>query len=193
LDRAAVVAAAAVLADAEGLEALSVARLAADFGVRPPTLHHHVGSLPELRRELALRGLRELLPLLARAAAGRAGEAAVEGVAHAYRAYARAHPGLFAAARRAPAAGDAEWNALGAEVVGVLVAALSGYGLTGDDALHAVRGFRSVVDGFVSLETGGGFGLALDADESFRRLLRAYTVGLRRDHPVRRPKQGGVS
>jgi AcrR family transcriptional regulator len=172
-DRAAVVAAAAALADVDGLGALGLARLAADPGVRPPTLHHHVGSLPELRRELALRGPRELLPLLGRAAAGRAGDAAVEAVAQAYRAYARAHPGVHAAARRAPAAGDAEWNALGAELVGVVVAALAGYGLAGEDALHAVRAFRSVVDGFVGLETGGGFGLALDADESFRRLLSA--------------------
>ena len=44
LDGDAVVAAAAVLADAEGLEAVTLARLAADAGVRPPSLYAHVAT-----------------------------------------------------------------------------------------------------------------------------------------------------
>ncbi len=45
-----------------------------------------------------------------------------------------------------------------------------------------MRAFRSLVDGFVTLETGGAFGLALDLDESFRHLLRVFTAGLRQFH-----------
>jgi len=41
------------------------------------------------------------------------------------------------------------------------------------------RGPRSLLHGFVSLETGGGFGLPLDLDESFRRLLQVFMAGLR--------------
>lgn len=58
--------------------------------------------------------------------------------------------------------------------------ALSGYGLRGDDALHAVRGLRSVIHGFAALESAGGFGLALDPDESFRRLVTAFVDGLKK-------------
>jgi len=63
--------------------------------------------------------------------------------------------------------------------VGIVRAVLAGYGLEGDDALHATRGLRSLLHGFVSLETGGGFGLPLDLDESFRRLLQVFMAGLR--------------
>ncbi len=45
--------------------------------------------------------------------------------------------------------------------------------------LHAVRGLRSIVPGFVTLEGAGGFGLPLDLDESFRRLVAAFVKGLR--------------
>jgi hypothetical protein len=120
---------------------------------------------------------------LGRAAIGRAGDDALVALADAYRAFAREHPGLYAATQRAPDLADPEWNALSAEVVGIVVAALAGYGLRGDDAVHAVRGLRSLLHGFVSLETGGGFGLPLNLDESFARLVRAFAAGLRSRPP----------
>jgi AcrR family transcriptional regulator len=179
LDRTAVSAAAAELADREGLGGVTLATVAARLGVRTPSLYNHVAGLPGLRRELALLGLRELGQRMGRAVVGKADDRALEAIAHAYRAYAHEHPGVYAAAQQVPAAGDAAWEAAGAEVVGIVRAVLAGYGLEGDDALHATRGLRGLLHGFVSLETGGGFGLPLDLDESFRRLLQVFMAGLR--------------
>ena len=50
-----------------------------------------------------------------------------------------------------------------------------------EDGLHAVRGLRSVVHGFASLEVAGGFGLPLDLDESFRRLVEMFIGGLQQE------------
>lgn len=179
LDQQAVIAAAADLADEEGIEAVSLARLAARFGVRPPSLYNHVTGLEGVRRDLALRGLRELSRRLGRAAAGKAADDAVMAVAVAYRAFAGEHPGLYAASLRAPSPEDAELAAAGQEVVEIVLAVLAGFGLRDDDALHATRGLRSVVHGFVSLEAAGGFGLPLDLDESYRRLVQIFIAGLR--------------
>jgi hypothetical protein len=44
--------------------------------------------------------------------------------------------------------------------------------------LHAVRGLRSLVHGFATLEVAGGFGMPLDIDESFRRLVELLISGL---------------
>ncbi|MGB8644293.1 MAG: TetR-like C-terminal domain-containing protein [Anaerolineae bacterium] len=44
--------------------------------------------------------------------------------------------------------------------------------------MHAVRALRSVVHGFATLEVAGGFGLPLDCDESFRRLVQMLIKGL---------------
>jgi hypothetical protein len=60
-----------------------------------------------------------------------------------------------------------------------VLAVLASYGPHDEDALHAARGLRSVAHGFATLEVAGGFGIPIDLDESFDRLLRAFVVGLR--------------
>jgi AcrR family transcriptional regulator len=182
LDSKAVVAAAAELADAEGLQELSLARLAQRLGVRSPSLYAHVGGLGDLRTRLAVRGARELTAALQAAATGRARSDALHAVADAYRAYAHAHPGTYAATQRAPGAEpdatDGEYATAAAELVGVFVAVLRGYELRDDDAIHAVRIVRAALHGFVSLEREGGFAMPIDVEESYRRLVEMLDRGL---------------
>jgi AcrR family transcriptional regulator len=175
LDADGVVAAAASLADAEGLERLTLARLADRLGIRAPSLYAHVDGLPDLRRRLADRGAGELAAALRAAAAGRAGGDALAAVADAYRAYALDHPGSYAALQLAPEVAGSE---AARDVVDVVVAVLRGYGLEGEDAIHAVRVIRSALHGFVMLETGAGFGMRLDLDDSFARLVATLDKGL---------------
>jgi len=186
LSTAAVVAAAAEIADAEGLDRLTLARVAATAGVRTPSLYNHVESLDDVRRRVALLALRDLADALRDAAVGRAGDDALAAMADAYRAYARRHPGRYAATQRAPAEGDEEMRTAAAGAVDVVVAILRGYGLEGDDAIHAARAVRSALHGFVTLETGGGFGIPVDLDESYARMVRALARGLR-DAPTTWP------
>jgi AcrR family transcriptional regulator len=189
LDPEAVVVAAAAIADADGLEAVTLARLAGELGVRTPSLYSHVGGLDDLRRRLAARGARELADAMQEAAAGRAAGDALHAVAAAYREYARAHPGSYAAAQQAallraggeragrPARGGDGAEA-GARAVRVVTAILAGYGLEGDDAIHATRAVRAALHGFAALEGGGGFGIALAVDETFERLVDLLDRGL---------------
>jgi len=44
----------------------------------------------------------------------------------------------------------------------------------GNDALHATRGLRAIIHGFVSLDAAGGFRLKLDLEESLDRVLVAF-------------------
>ena len=186
LSTAAVVAAAADIADAEGLDRLTLARVAAAAGVRTPSLYNHVESLDDVRRRVALLALRDLADALRDAAVGRAGDDALVAMADAYRAYARRHPGRYAATQRAPAEGDEAMRAAATGAVDVVLAILRGYGLEGDDAIHAARAVRSALHGFVALETGGGFGIPVDLDESYARMVRALARGLR-DAPTTWP------
>jgi AcrR family transcriptional regulator len=175
LDAETVVTAGAELADADGLEAVTLARLADRLGVRAPSLYAHVGGLEDLRQRIGERGRRELAAALGAAAAGRSERDALEAVAHAYRAYAREHPGCYAALQRAPGRGsDQDAQA----VIDVVVAVLRGYGLGGEDAVHAVRTIRAALHGFASLEAEGGFGLPLSVDASFERLVAVLDRGL---------------
>jgi AcrR family transcriptional regulator len=183
LDRTAVVEAAAILADEVGFEGVTLARLAGRLSVRTPSLYNHVDGLDGLRRELALLGTRELGFRIGRAAVGKTADKAVVAIAHAYRAFVKERPGLYAATVRSYRLSDptdSELQALEREIIGVVLDVFASYGLRGDDALHAVRGLRSVVHGFATLESAGGFGMPLEVDESFERLLRIFVDGVRR-------------
>jgi len=173
-----VVDAAIAIADAEGLEAVTLARVAAALGVRSPSLYNHVDGRDGLIRGVAARATRELATTLRRAATGRSGRAAIAAVAQAQRDYARAHPGRYAATVAAPVSGDVEHEEAAADAVDVLQSVLGGCGLEGDDVIHAVRALRSAVHGFAALEASGGFGLAVNRDDSFRRLVDALAAGI---------------
>jgi AcrR family transcriptional regulator len=173
LNTAAVVEAAAEVADAEGLDAVTLSTVAQRLGVKPPSLYTHINGLPDLRARLAAQAATELADALTPAVAGRAAGDALREAGRAYRRWALNHPGLNAAlqlpVRDEPAA---------ARAVDLLVSVMRGYALEGDDAIHAVRGLRAAIFGFVTLETGGGFGIPLDTDESFEWLLDLFDRGL---------------
>ncbi len=178
LSPAAVVEAAAGLADAEGLEGLTLASVAGAVGVRTPSLYAHVAGLDDVRRRVALLALREIDAVMRAALMGRAGADALTALAHAYRDYAVAHPGRHAATVRAPDPADADMAAAGASALEPLLAVVRGFGLEGDEAIHAARTVRSALHGFVALETGGGFGMPVDLDASFAAMVAALARGL---------------
>ncbi|HUA44325.1 MAG TPA: TetR-like C-terminal domain-containing protein [Solirubrobacteraceae bacterium] len=122
---------------------------------------------------------RELAARLQAAAAGRARRDALDAVAKAYGAYAREHPGTYAALQQplTVEADDEASAAAQAAVVDVVLAVLRGYGLEGDEAIHATRTLRAALHGFVSLEAESGFGIPLSPDESFSRLVDVLAGG----------------
>lgn len=184
LNKAAVVEAAAALADEEAGKEISLACLAERLGVRKPSLYNHVSGLSGLRREMVLLGIRELGRSLSRAAAGKAGEEGIFGIAEAYRHFVKQRPGLYAATVRSYRLTDPDDPELGAaerEALETVLAVLASCGIRDEEAgIHAARGLRSIAHGFASLEEAGGFGISMDPDESFLRLVRAFVDGLPR-------------
>lgn len=179
INRESVVRAAAKIADDDGWDALTIARVAKVLRVRPPSLYNHVGGLEGIRRELKLIGLRDLNTALSRATIGKSRDDAVRGLANAYRAFVKRNPGTYAATMvAAPPKNDPALAAAAGQVVETCLAVLSGYELERRDGLHAIRAVRSAVHGFVALETAGGFGIPLDVDKSFDWLVTALLKGL---------------
>src|SRR5436309_14477529 len=106
LDQATVVEAAAKLVDEEGIEQLTLGRLAERLGVRTPSLYNHVAGLTGLKHDLALYCLRDLLDRVRLATIGKSGAQAIIALADAYRTYAREMPGSYALTQRALDSGD---------------------------------------------------------------------------------------
>lgn len=178
LDRMTVVRTAAELADSLGLHQVTLAAVASRLGVRTPSLYNHVEGLGGLRRELALYGINKLGKRLERAAVGKATDDAVKAIMQAYRSFACEYPGLYEATLHAPDMNDTEVQRASEEVVNILLTVLEPFSLQKNEALHVVRGLRSLAHGFASLESAGAFGLPLDRDESYRRMVDLFLRGL---------------
>ncbi|WP_454859896.1 TetR/AcrR family transcriptional regulator [Promicromonospora soli] len=164
-----------------GFADLTLAKVAARAGVAAPSLYKHVGSLADLRREVAVIAVRELMTAGASASVGRAGADALQALANAWRAYALDHPGRYAATQVGPDPDDpaaAPLRDAAAESVQVVVAVLRGFGLPDDRLIDAVRAVRAGVHGFVTLELGGGFRMREDVDQSFAVLLEMLVAGV---------------
>jgi AcrR family transcriptional regulator len=181
LDTTAVVQAAAELVNAQGLEALSITRLAAILGVRAPSVYNHVDGLSGLRRELALLGLRGMGECMGEAAIGRSGPPALLAVAKAYRTFIKENPGVYSAGLQASGnmeIVDQEIRQAEERVLRIVMSIIQSFGLEWEEGLHAARALRSLVHGFATLEVSGGFGLPLNLDESFRRLVELLSAGM---------------
>jgi AcrR family transcriptional regulator len=179
LSREIVVAEAARVADEEGYERLTLAAVAKRFGVAVPSLYKHVHGLDALRRGLAVLAIRELSEALAAGANGREGKPALRAMAHAYRDYAREHPGRYAATLRAPDPSDRDATSAAQSLLATVFSVLAGYDLTGTGAVHATRALRAALHGFVALQAAGGFGMPQDVDRSFERMVDGLDAALR--------------
>ena len=181
LTKAAVVQAAADLLNREGRDALTLNRLAEILEIRTPSLYNHVDGMPGLQRELAVMNARLLANRMNEAALGKSGPELFTSVAQALREHVKEYPGLYLSTLRASGNQPVQDQNLMQEEERALkigLAVMTALGLQGQEAIHALRGFRSMVPGFATLEVAGGFGLPEDCDESFRRMVEAFVAGL---------------
>jgi AcrR family transcriptional regulator len=181
LNRAVVIQAAANLVNSEGIDALTVNRLARELGVRPPSLYNHMDSLAGLWRDLAILSIQSLGERLINAALAKSGPPAVMALALAYRGYIKEFPGLYLASLQASGnlnQPDPRLEAAEKRILQATLAVVASFGLNGNDAIHAVRALRSAIHGFTSLEIANGFGIQLDLDESFTRLIEMVIRGM---------------
>lgn len=184
LDKNAVVQAAVDLLNAEGSETLSLSRLAEELGIKTPSLYNHVNGLPGLQQDLAVMNAKLLADRLGEAAMGKSGSELFMNVAQAFREYVKENPGLYLSTLRSSGTQEVQNSNLVREeerAMKIGLAVMASLGLQGEDAIHGLRAFRSIVHGFATLEVAGGFGLPQDCDESFRRLVSALVAGLQQN------------
>jgi hypothetical protein len=146
--------------------------------VKDASLYSHVRNLRELRTRLALLAGGEMIDRIAADVAGRAGRDALAAFAGAYRAYALAHPGRYAATGirvdPALAAGSPAMR----RTVEITYGMLRGYGLAEPDLTDAVRLLRSTFHGYCALESCGGFGADRDVQASWDKAIDALHLAL---------------
>jgi AcrR family transcriptional regulator len=179
-----VVAAAADLADARGLDGVTVSALARGLGVKDASLYAHVRGLQDLRARIAADSAARFADLLTEALAGRAGREALAAFATAYRTFAVRHPGRYAATQLTLPAETLAASPGHRRLVELTYALLHGYGLPEPALTDAVRLLRSTFHGFAALEAAGGFGHPRPLDASWDAVLDALHTALTRWPPT---------
>jgi len=184
LDKNTVIQAAVELVNADGMQALTLGRLAGELGIQTPSLYNHIDGLPGLQKDMAVLNAKLLADRLSEAAVGKSGSDLFMEVAQAFRNYVKEYAGLYMSTLRSSGTQDVQDEDLVREeerAVKIGTTVMASLGLKGKDAIHALRAFRSMVHGFATLEVAGGFGLPLECDESFRRLVTALSAGLQKN------------
>ncbi|MFC4321818.1 TetR/AcrR family transcriptional regulator [Litchfieldia salsa] len=176
LDSTIILKTAADMVNEQGLDAITLASLAKRLSVRSPSLYNHIAGLEDLKKQLAIYGIEQLYTALIQSAIGRSGNEAVHAMGDAYVSFARENPGIYEATLLLPM--DPDVQQAGSKIVDLTLKILAHYNLTEDEAIHGVRGIRSILHGFASLEQKGGFGLPLDVNDSLKRLIDSYLVGI---------------
>ncbi|MFC3418802.1 TetR/AcrR family transcriptional regulator [Salinicoccus hispanicus] len=169
---------ATALVDAHGLDQLSLISLAQELHIKPPSLYNHVDGLQSLKQKLSLYGTEQLYAHLLPAAVGKTGDQAVHALSQAYIDFVKIHPGLYDAANRISKPLDEKLEHAQTAIVKLVLQVLQEYELQEEAAIHTVRGLRSILHGFASLERTGGFQMSVDLDESFSVTISTYLEGI---------------
>jgi AcrR family transcriptional regulator len=164
--------------ESDGLDGLTMLRVAEAVGVRAPSLYKHVRGRGDLVRLIAEDAARQLGAELDAATTGRARED-LRAQLEAFRAFAHAHPaayGLLFAALPEAWRPDAGALARSSEAALRTATALAGP----DRALEAARTVVAWAHGFVSMELAGAFRLGGDVDAAFAFGVERLGIALAR-------------
>ncbi|MFD7075768.1 WHG domain-containing protein [Nocardioides sp. NPDC059952] len=167
LNRAAVIAAAADLADEIGFDAVTISVLARHLGIKSPTLYSHVTGATDLRTAVTAYVLDELADATSAALSAGEGRDLLVAYADAIRDFARRSPGRYDATTRQrvpPAeAGESRTDSVdeaitaGRRNADLALAVVRSYGILEPSETYAVRLMSSLIHGYVTLELAGSF------------------------------------
>lgn len=156
-----ILAAAESIVRREGVDALTMRRLADELGIRAPSLYKHLRDKDELLAALQERALASM------GAALQAAGDDLDDLAAAYRTWARAHPALYEIGTGLPLDRERLSEGLEARAAEPVVAAAGG-----DE--HRARALWAAAHGLVDLELHDRFPPGADVDAAWSALVDAF-------------------
>ena len=162
------------IVDTLGWEVLTISYLAKKLTIQPPSIYNHVKNLEELKRNVAFYGINQLFEQLRDSVEGKVEEEAIYSLSFAYLDFAKNHPGLYKATLSPKHTLGDEYTQIGNKILDLIYTTLKPYHLSDIELIHTVRGLRSILHGFVSLENNEGFGIDVPINESVSFVLRNY-------------------
>jgi AcrR family transcriptional regulator len=167
------------LLESEGIEGLTLNRLASEFHVKAASLYNHFENKAALLRAVSERTVRGLVAAMRETAIQNEATPAVRlhAMADSYRQYALGHPVAYELAY-GTSRPDMRLPPELAEALALPLQAAMAELAGADRALDALRGAWALIHGFVMLELGGQFRRGGNLDSAFAAAIDLYLRGL---------------
>lgn len=163
----------------EGYEQLVLSSISERLGIKTPSLYNHIEGLSDLKQQIAYHGLKMLYDTIIHSVIGYIGDDAIVSASKAYIGFVNKNPGLYSAISKVPDPYESQFDVLSNQLVQVLIKLFGVYHLSDEDSIHAVRGLRSILHGFASIQMDGGFRMNYLQEDSLDFVLVTFLKGLR--------------
>ncbi|MBV9787874.1 MAG: TetR/AcrR family transcriptional regulator [Chloroflexi bacterium] len=169
------------LIEQEGLEQLSLARLAATLGIKAPSLYGHIANKSALLKAVIVQTYELLFAAYSRALseAGDDPKARLLALLRAHRAFAHANPSTYMLAFTTTAP-EQRMNQQALEQLALPIQELMAALVGAERSLTALRGALALVHGFVMLELNEQLQRGGDLSAAFDESIQAYLSGWQR-------------
>lgn len=177
IDRDQIIQQASIMIATDGVDSLSLHKLAAALGVKAPSLYRYVNNKTELIRAVNLATLARLFVVMDEAATVSSGapDEKLLSIFLSYRVFAHANPRLYLLAYHENDAYRSDESVLVQMILPVQAIMVD---LVGEErALMALRGALALVHGFALLEINNQLRRGGDLDEAFQESVRAFLRG----------------
>lgn len=150
--KAAVIQTASAIADADGLNKVSLKLVAEKLSIRTPSLYNHITSLDDLLREVAHNGMKTMNDRMIQSAIGNAGDTAIKSISSEYFQFMIEHPGVYETIQWATWRGNAETIKIFNEYKALLTTLVLSCGFNEQDGNEILDLIMGVLHGYTTLQ-----------------------------------------
>lgn len=180
IDKDLVIREAAHMANKIGIEKLSLKTLAAQLGVKSPSLYNHVDGLDDLKQQVMLYGWKEMEDRIIQAVIGLTGYDAVRAMCYAFHEYATENQGVFSAMLWYNQFENEQTREVTSKMFSVFLKITKSLNISQDNCFHLVRMFRGFLEGFALLEIHHAFGNTQPIEDSFDMSINILIEGMKK-------------
>lgn len=171
---------AAHMANKIGIENLSLKTLAAELGVKSPSLYNHVDGLDDLKQQLMFYGWKEVEDKIIQSVIGLTGYDAIRSICYTFHEYATENQGVFSAMLWYNQFENEQAREVVSKMFSVFFNITKSLNISQDNCIHLVRMFRGFLEGFALLENHNAFGNTQLIKDSFELSIDILIEGTKK-------------
>lgn len=164
----------------KGYKNFSVRELADRLDIKASSLYKHIDNIDEIRIEIGLNAIRELIQVQNEAIANKPREEALLALANSFRKLALQKPEDFKIIMALPEFKDERIRSMTLSLIEPIMAVLNRYQISQEQKMHWQRILRSTMYGFIAYELTAYYFIAfpVDVNESYRMAILNIAAAL---------------